>query len=284
MYKKFSNLSDFEWLELLKQSITKKIIRGVKFPGFPDEATQVLFTSHSYDAALNEAYEFYRMVKKSAQTFNEPIGQQTQYLDFGVGWGRIMRMFLKDLNPDNIYGVDITPEILTICQNLMTVGTLKLSKPHGSLDFTKETFDLVTAFSVFSHLSKDNGIHWIQEIHRVIKPAGLLIITTLSSSFVKLCLDVVKNPDSSEWAKQMAMSVNKSYPDHKSLLTNFPKDQLFYLSSGGGYDSMGHDDYGWAMVQEEFIRKQWSKWFDVVEFIDNPESLPQAYITLRRKA
>jgi ubiquinone/menaquinone biosynthesis C-methylase UbiE len=284
MYKKFSNLSDPEWLQILKKSISASVIDGVRFPGFPEEDTQVLFTSGKNEDALNEAYKFYILVKKSAETFNKPIGPQTQYLDFGVGWGRIMRMFFKDLNPDNIYGVDITPEILSVCQNLMTIGTLKLSKPRGSLDFNEKTFDLVTAYSVFSHLSEDNGIHWIREIHRVIKPAGLFVITTLSSSFVQLCLDVIKNPNSSEWAQQLAISVNKSYPDHKSLLANFPKDQLLYLSIGGGFESMGSDDYGWAMVQKDFIQKQWSKYFDIIEFIDKPESLPQAYITLRRKA
>jgi len=58
---------------------------------------------------------------------------------------------------------------------------------------------------------------------------------------------------------------------------------VLYLSSGGGFDSMGTDDYGWAMVQERYAREQWSEWFEVIEYRDDPEVLVQAYITLQRK-
>jgi hypothetical protein len=46
---------------------------------------------------------------------------------------------------------------------------------------------------------------------------------------------------------------------------------------------MGTNDYGWAMVQEPYARKQWSEWFEVVEFRDDPKVLAQAFMTLRRK-
>jgi ubiquinone/menaquinone biosynthesis C-methylase UbiE len=283
MYEKFNCISDDAWLDILKRSISEQMIDGVLFPGFPDEATQVLFTSRKWEAALDEAYQFYKIVKKSAEKYDMPLSMSTRYLDFGVGWGRIVRIFLKDLSSSNISGVDVTPQILEICKSLMPVGVFKLSEPRGKLDFSNEAFDLVTAFSVFSHLSQENGKHWLREIHRVIRPGGLLVLTTLSYSFVALCQNVASNPDSSEWAKQMAASVTNSYPDWKTRLVDFPKDEMLYLSSGGGFDSMGADDYGWAMVQESFARKEWGEWFELVEFRDDPQMLAQAYMTLRRK-
>jgi ubiquinone/menaquinone biosynthesis C-methylase UbiE len=192
-------------------------------------------------------------------------------------------MFLKDLSPGNISGVDITPEIPSVCKDLMTVGEYKLCQPRGRLDYDDSSFDLVTGFSVFSHLSPDNGKHWLRELYRVVRPGGLVVITTLSSSFVALCRDVAINPDSSDWAKEMATFVTSSYPDWETRLANFPKDDLLYLSSGGGFDTMGTDGYGWAMVQEAYVRKQWSEWFEVVEFRDGPKVLAQAFMTLRRK-
>jgi ubiquinone/menaquinone biosynthesis C-methylase UbiE len=283
MYEKFKTLSDDAWLAVLKRSISEQTIDGVKFPGFPDEATQVLFTSHKWDAALDEAFTFFKIAKNASQDFDKPLGPNTRYLDFGVGWARIVRMFLKDLSAANISGVDVTPEILGVCKSLMPVGEFKLCQPRGRLDFADSSFDLVTAFSVFSHLSPDNGKHWLRELQRVVRPGGLVVITTLSSSFVALCRDVATNPESSDWARMMAASVTSSYPDWKTRLADFPKDELLYLSSGGGFDSMGTDDYGWAMVQESYARKQWGELFEVVEFRDDPNVLAQAYMTLRRK-
>lgn len=283
MYGKFKTLSDEAWLKLLKRSIVEQTIDGVEFPGFPDEATQVLFTSLKWDEALDEAYSFFKIAKNAMQVFGDPLNGDTQYLDFGVGWGRITRMFLKDLDPANINGVDVTPEILSVCRELMDVGVYKLCQPRGRLDFADQSFDLVTAFSVFSHLSHENGKHWLGELHRVVRPGGLVVLTTLSSSFVALCRGVATKPEESEWARMMAAAVTKSYPDWKNQLINFPQDELLYLSTGGGLDSMAPNDYGWAMVQESYARKEWGHWFEVVEFIDDPKVLAQACITLRRR-
>jgi len=54
MYEKFTAIADDAWLALLKRSIAEQKIDGVLFPGFPDEATQVLFTSHKWETALDE--------------------------------------------------------------------------------------------------------------------------------------------------------------------------------------------------------------------------------------
>lgn len=283
MFDRFRGIPDADWLKLLKRSIHEPVIDGVSFPGFPDEGTQVLFTSHKWDAALDEAYAFFQIAKSAAARAGRPLGPQTRYLDFGVGWGRIARLFLKDLDAANIEGVDVTPEILVECQRIMPVGRYTLCRPRGTLEFAEERFDLVTAFSVFSHLSADNGKHWLRELHRVMKPGALLVVTTLSRNFLAICRDVSANPESSDWARGMAASVTQAYPDWKTRLAQWPDDELLFLSSGGGFDTMGPADYGWAMVPEGYARKQWKEWFEVVEFRDDPKVLPQAHLTLRRR-
>ncbi len=283
MYQKFAQLSDDAWLEILKKSINNSLVDGVQFPQFPDEAVQVLFTSHKWDAALDEAFSFYKKVKQSCGVNGRKIDLSTKYLDFGVGWGRIARMFLRDLNQENLYGLDVTPEILRICKQIMPIGKYSLSEPRGLLPYSDSYFDLVTAFSVFSHLSEDSGTHWIRELHRVVKSGGIVVATTLSNSFIALCREVATNPSSSDWAKMMASYVYQSYPNWKELFNQFPADELLYLSSGGGFDTMNSNDYGWAMVSKEYAQKQWGEWFEVVDFIDDPNVLPQACITLRRR-
>ncbi len=284
MYEKFSSLSDAAWLALLKRSIKEPTIEGVRFPAFPDDSTQALFTSHKGEAALNEAFAFFQIAHAACSRFAKPLGRETRLLDFGVGWGRIVRFFLRDVAPQNIHGVDVTPQVLGTCQALMPVGDYQLVKPRGQLDFADASIDLVTAFSVFSHLSPDNGLHWIREMHRVVAPGGLVVLTTLNRSFVTLCRDAAMTPTASDWHKDMAAAVNRSYPDWKTRLSKFPEDEMLYLSSGGGFDTLAPNDYGWAMVPASWARQHWGPYFEVVEYGDDPAKFHQAHMTLRRRA
>lgn len=284
MYDKFSALNDEQWLGLLRRSSKEPVIDGVRFPGFPDDSTQALFTSHKGDEALNEAFAFFQIAHAACSRFGKPLGRTTRLLDFGVGWGRIVRFFLRDIAPQNIHGVDVVPQVLGICQALMLVGDYRLVTPRGVFDYPEASFDLVTACSVFSNLSADNGLHWIREMHRVVAPGGLVVLTTLNRSFVTLCRDAASSPNASDWHKGMADAVNRSYPDWKTRFEKFPEDEMLYLSSGGGFDTLAPDDYGWAMVPAAWARKHWGAYFEVVEYGDDPSKFQQAYMTLRRRA
>jgi SAM-dependent methyltransferase len=49
---------------------------------------------------------------------------------------------------------------------------------HTPLELDCESFDLIWSISVFTHLT-DNSIPWLLELHRVLKPGGLLIATCM---------------------------------------------------------------------------------------------------------
>jgi len=283
MHKSFSHVSDQDWLALLKRSIREPIIDGVQFPGFPDEGTQVLFTSQKWEAALDEAFNFFQVTKAACRDHGAPLTSRTRYLDFGVGWGRITRMFLKDVAPATVHGVDVTPEILEKCKAIMPTGSYTACAPGGRLEFPDGSFDLVTAFSVFSHLSPANGLHWLRELRRVMRPGAIAVLTTLAPSFVQLCKDVARNPTASDWHKGMAAAVCAAYPDWSRQLDRLPKDEVLYLASGGGFASMAPSDYGWAMVPPDYARKHWGQWFEILEYQGNEKAFPQAYFVLRAK-
>jgi SAM-dependent methyltransferase len=50
--------------------------------------------------------------------------------------------------------------------------------------FEDESFDLVYALSVFTHLTGDLQIAWRDELRRVLRPGGLLLVTTHGRSYV----------------------------------------------------------------------------------------------------
>jgi SAM-dependent methyltransferase len=51
--------------------------------------------------------------------------------------------------------------------------------------FDDDTFDVVFAYSVFSHLSEDLYARWLAEFSRILKPGGLVIATTWGRNYIE---------------------------------------------------------------------------------------------------
>jgi SAM-dependent methyltransferase len=98
-------------------------------------------------------------------------------LDFGSGAGRTLRHFLTDADVGEFWGTDIDPPSIewlegNLCPPLhawQAEQSPPLGLEHGS-------FDLIWAISVFTHLTF-NSTSWLLELHRLLKPDGLLIAT-----------------------------------------------------------------------------------------------------------
>ena len=104
-------------------------------------------------------------------------------LDFGCGAGRTLRHFLPEAERAEFYGSDIDEASIAWAaehlspplQVFVTGEEPKLPQPDGF-------FDLVYAFSVFTHLT-DEWAGWLLELHRVLKTDGLLFATTLGELY-----------------------------------------------------------------------------------------------------
>jgi len=98
-------------------------------------------------------------------------------LDFGCGAGRIMRHWV-DLRRPALYGTDQNPELIRWCRENVSFARFAVNEPEGRLEFDSASFDLVYAFSVFTHLTVPQHAHWIAELARVVRPGGYLYVTT----------------------------------------------------------------------------------------------------------
>jgi ubiquinone/menaquinone biosynthesis C-methylase UbiE len=103
-------------------------------------------------------------------------------LDFGCSSGRVLRHLARLIQPDGrAWGIDLNVEALDWMRRSLTVPITLFSCGHSpALPLDDELFDAVTAFSVFTHLDRDEEA-WLLELRRVLKPGGLLYLTTLGS-------------------------------------------------------------------------------------------------------
>jgi SAM-dependent methyltransferase len=108
-------------------------------------------------------------------------------LDFGCGVGRFMFAFEGHLRPgQTIRGCEVHEECARWCRENIDFAETELSSISPPLPYGGREFDLVYALSVYTHLRLDMQFLWAWEIHRVLRPGGVLFATIHGPSFFPL--------------------------------------------------------------------------------------------------
>lgn len=100
--------------------------------------------------------------------------RQKRILDFGCGYGRIMRLMYYFTDPSELTGVDAWQRSLDHCSQDGLLGTFIKSEPVPDRIDT-EPHDICYAYSVFTHLSPEASSAALSALHEVTRE--LLILT-----------------------------------------------------------------------------------------------------------
>ena len=135
-----------------------------------------------------DALASYRAVgRDSRTTILELLGDGWSWngkrvLDFGCGSGKVMRHFLAEARECELWGCDIdAPSIAWLRRELSPPLHAFVNRQEPPLDQPDGTFDLVWSISVFTHLT-DHWAAWLAELHRVLAPGGLAIVSFLGGA------------------------------------------------------------------------------------------------------
>jgi SAM-dependent methyltransferase len=131
------------------------------------------------DEWFREFYESSGLLRREAIVRALPPGfsfEGKAVLDFGCGAGRVLRQFLPEAESARFWGCDLHgPTIRWLHENL--TPPFRFYKSKGlPLPHSDRSFDLVYAISVFTHITHDWSA-WLLELHRILKPGGLLLAT-----------------------------------------------------------------------------------------------------------
>jgi 2-polyprenyl-3-methyl-5-hydroxy-6-metoxy-1,4-benzoquinol methylase len=107
-------------------------------------------------------------------------------LDFGCGAGCDIRQFRHLTLKAKVHGTDINPEQIDWCRANLPFADYAVNQPHPPLVYSDEKFDFIYTFSVFTHLSEPQQFMWVNELARVLRPGGYLLITTCGDSYLGL--------------------------------------------------------------------------------------------------
>jgi len=113
--------------------------------------------------------------------------EDARILDYGCGWGRLLRLLYHKTDLANIYGVDPMPESLRLCKecgvdiNLASCDPVPTDLPFGIMNF-----DFVFSFSVFTHVPLQVAEAILRSVRSRMANDGIAVVTVRSHEFWEL--------------------------------------------------------------------------------------------------
>jgi SAM-dependent methyltransferase len=201
-------------------------------------------------------------------------------MDFGCGCGRILQVFARYTDTCQLYGADVDKQAIRWCNQHLDFAQFIHLPNEPPAPFVDGQFDVVYAFSVFSHLPGDLQRRWLEDLHRVTKPGAILVLTIQGR---KVIADV------------LAGRVQQGFPAAETLRVNLDHIEktgfAFYpyrdipskgLRKRAHVNQWNPDRYGSTFVLAPYVGENWLDMFDLIAFHESPDEW-QDYVVLRHR-
>lgn len=108
-------------------------------------------------------------------------------VEIGCGTGRLLYFLLKELNISaNLSGIDYSSAVINYAKSFYKHPKLKFfSYSESTLPLESNAFEIVLSSHVIEHISKTQVGNYLQEIFRILKSNGLLLLGTPNRSLLQ---------------------------------------------------------------------------------------------------
>ena len=237
-----------EWLEFNRHGAfesAENLALAAPFP--PKDRMQVTtgltdpkdFASHGYD-----------ILKALSDACPQSLASFKDVLDFGVGAGRLARMF-KGFQ-GRYTGIDVDGKNIAWVGSALKHVTALQTKPKQKLPFAEKSFDLIISVSVFSHMNERDQFFYLKQIARVAKP-GATIMLTIHGERAQQRAQTEDNI-----FKMLVVSQKAFVRESHALKT---KGFGFIRQWGGHLNSFLYP-YGITFISDSYIKEEWTKYFE----------------------
>ena len=275
-------LTQDEWFNTVCKSYENPpaFVDGRELPGFPSDTIQTNTTGQAGVDTLREAFVFYQDCVETFGSLGAPPKREHTLLDFGVGWGRIARFFLRELPLENIHGLDVMEEFVTICRETFRSHNFRVTTPFPPTDISDGKFNYIVGYSVYSHLSEQACLSWMKEFHRLLAPGGMVALTTRGRPFFDFC-ESLKGKGHSGYLG----ALSAIFDDFDAERTRYDRGEFIHSNHEGvvGGGAMNASFYGETFIPEQYARRTYAQWFVLEKFVFDPSRQSHPIMFFRKK-
>ena len=250
-----SRLSD---LEVLGQHLVSLLRREAGIRPLPPKNLQVRVIGRYTRAFPETCYDICDDLDAALSVVGRSLKDFRRILDWGCGCGRIIRAFRTLLPDAELHGTDIDPEAIEwLNRNYAGMAEFRVSPHHPPTSYADATFDFVLGLSVVTHLPEDMQFEWLWELERITAPGGYAILTTSGENNYR----------------------NLPAAEREILETR----GFLYSAVNYGQSISLPDFYQNAFHAVHYVRREWSRVFDVVEIRPAGMENHQDVVLLRKR-
>jgi SAM-dependent methyltransferase len=153
-------------------------------PAAPTETMNRHLTGDHGVTLLQKSVRFIRSLEHNTLVHTGRTLSTARILDYGFGFGRLTRLLLRHADPAAIYGCDVAARSLDWAKEYRLPGQYALVDEQPTvLPFADIKFDVIYAFSVFTHLSERVARAALAVLTGALSANSLLAITIRHGGF-----------------------------------------------------------------------------------------------------
>jgi len=194
-----------------------------------------------------------------AERFGRPLASFASVLDWGCGAGRVTRHLVR-LCAGQVTGVDIDHDNIGWCQESLPQARFLVGPLQPKLPLDDGAFDLAIGISVFTHLDEPTQFRWLDELRRVVRPGGIVLMSIHGMA-------------------QLAF-----YNSPGTFLLDAYRQGFMFYGQNGQLDTVLDDKtyYKNVIQSHDYVFARWSEYFDVVEIVEGMAGNQDLVVMLRR--
>jgi glycosyltransferase involved in cell wall biosynthesis/SAM-dependent methyltransferase len=98
------------------------------------------------------------------------------WLDFGCGYGRVLRNLVARVPPARVYAADVTREAVDFCASEFGIRPVHLDREPAAVELPE--VDFLYAISIVTHLTAQDARATLDVLGKTLKPGGIGLFTT----------------------------------------------------------------------------------------------------------
>lgn len=265
------HISDYEWFEANLNPQEYRSLLDIAIPDLPSDEVQLRFTGRTGRENLQQAFDFYKFVLANVP---EHGMDQQSVLDFGGGWGRILRFFLREFSAERLFLADCLTAAIECARSLNAPFNIIHSHVNPPVTLSEGTIAVCYAFSVFSHLSEQQSCDWLRHLAHLLVPGGKLVITTRGNSQIEYieALEQTNTPYALAPLLPKAAAIRKQY-----------EQGLFQFYPVGGGGELSKDIFGETWIPRRWLDERYiSLGFSSCDFHTEFQTIDQCVFVLTK--
>ena len=216
-------------------------------PRMASEEVQKNWTGASGYVLLRQSLTFVRTVWHNYERLTGKTLRGSTILDYGCGYGRILRLMMYFTELEKLHGCDPWQKSIDICKEDGIACRLAVTEYLPTeLPYQKRSFDLIYAFSVFTHTSPRASAAAMSALAKVTKPDGLLVITIRPPDYWDF--DQAVPPHEREMLKKQHCENGIAFRPHRILAID---GDITYGDTSMSLDHIKRTFTDWTIVGEE---------------------------------